>query len=154
MKAFILAIIISIPVLGFSQSTKKTEVLYGVFDGRTPCQEMAQQIKEPTTAACIKIKWRLALYKDSLTGQPSSYKLMGLVYKREAPRKGEWKIIKGSAADPNATVYELVFPGKPSIFLQEGDNNILFFLDANKKLLVGNRDFSFVLNRVEGKTVD
>ena len=48
---------------------------------------------------------------------------------------------------PQAIVYELKEEGRPTLFFQQGDDNILFFLDKDRKLLVGNRDFSYTLNR-------
>lgn len=128
-----------------SQPAKKVNTLLGVFDGRTPCQELAKQLEEKTTAECIKIKWRLILYKDSITGEPSSYELIGFAYKRGNPRTGQWHILKGNA---NTTIYQLDQPGKKSLLLLKADDNILFFLDDNKKIMVGNRDFSYTLNRV------
>lgn len=137
------------PVL--CQSTKKIDILYGVFDGRTPCQELAQQLHEQTTVECIKIKWRLILYKDSVTGEPSTYNLQGFVFKRDNPQKGNWHIIKGTKTNPLATVYEITIPGKEPLLRQKGDDNILFFLSHEKELMVGNKDFSYTLNRVEKK---
>lgn len=122
--------------------------LLGIFDGRSPCQELAAQLHETTTPACDKIKWRLILYKDSVTGKPDGYQLLGLVYKQNAPREGQWQITKGTKANPEAVVYQLDLEGKPSLLLQKGDDNVLFFLDADKNLPVGNRDFSYTLNRV------
>lgn len=121
----------------------------GVFDGRTPCQELAAQLDEKVTTECIKIKWRLTLYKDSITGNPSTYELLGFVYKKDNPRLGKWHIRTGTKADPQALVYQLDQPGREPLFLQKGDDNVLFFLDQEKNLLVGNRDFSYTLNRVE-----
>jgi hypothetical protein len=48
----------------------------------------------------------------------------------------------------DAIVYQLDLPGKSSLLLQQADDNVLFFLDANKNLLVGNCDFNYTLNRV------
>jgi len=122
--------------------------LVGIFDGRSPCQELARLIQEKATPECNRIKWRLALYKDSVTGKPDGYQLWGLIYRNEHPREGQWQIIRGTKADPDAIVYQLDLEGKPSMFLQQGDENVLFFLDAEKDLFVGNRDFSYTLNRV------
>jgi hypothetical protein len=133
-----------------AQVTKKAASnIVGVFDGRTPCQELAGQLNEKTIPECIKIKWRLILYKDSVTGNPDTYALLGFVYKKDSPRIGKWHITKGTKANPEAIVYQLDQPGRESLFLQKGDDNILFFLDQEKKLLIGNRDFSYTLNRVD-----
>ncbi len=132
-----------------AQVSKKTgNSLVGVFDGRTPCQDLAKQLNEKVTSECIKIKWRLILYKDSITGNPGTYELLGFVYKKDTPRVGKWHIIKGTKANPQAIVYQLDQEGREPLFLQKGDDNIFFFLDQEKNLLVGNRDFSYTLNRV------
>lgn len=38
---------------------------------------------------------------------------------------------------------------KSYLYLLKGDDNVLFILDENKELRVGNEDFSYTLNRVE-----
>jgi hypothetical protein len=122
--------------------------LLGVYDGRTPCNVLAAYLKEPARQECIKIKWRLTLFVDSITNQPASYEMLGFTYKKENPRIGNWQIQKGTFADPEAIVYELKEHPTPTLLFQKGDNNILFFLDKDRKLLVGNRDFSYTLNRI------
>ena len=130
-----------------SQPARPRTSLVGVFDGRTPCQDLAAQLDEKIRPECIKIKWRLTLYQDSLTGNPTTYSLLGFVYKKEDPRTGAWHITKGTKTNPEAIVYQLDQPGRKSLFLQKGDDNVLFFLDDEKRLLVGNRDFGYTLNR-------
>ncbi len=127
--------------------------LVGVFDGRTPCQELATQLNEKVTSECIKIKWRLTLYKDSISGKPGVYELLGFVYKKNRPRSGNWSISKGTPANPDAIVYQLNEPGGKTLFLQKGDDHVLFFLDQKKNLLVGNRDFSYTLNKIDKNLV-
>lgn len=129
---------------GFCQPVKKINVLVGVFDGRTPCQELAKQLDEKTTPECIKIKWRLTLYKDSITGDPTTYELIGFAYKKGNPRTGNWHIIKENA---NTTIYQLDQSGKKSLLFLKAGDNVLFFLDESKRIMVGNRDFSYTLNR-------
>lgn len=120
--------------------------VYGIFEGRPPCREIAKQVDSPATAECTKIKWRLILYQDSVTKQPSTYQLLG----RYLPARGEWQIIRGTKYDPGAEVYQLTLakPGTYFYFLK-GDNNVLFVLDENKEFRTGNQDFSYTLNRVE-----
>jgi hypothetical protein len=121
-------------------------VLIGTFDGRTPCQELAVHLGEKTTAACIKIKWRLKLYTDA-AGNPANYSLEGFVYRKDSIRTGNWQVQKGTATNPAAVVYRLDHSRKPAILLQKADDNIFFFLGADRKIMVGNRDFSYTLNR-------
>src|SRR5262245_36267434 len=112
-----------------SLHAQASDLQYGIFEGRTPCKELSTYLNEAPREACIKIKWRLILYKDSLTGSPSHYELSGFVFKRDKPQTGTWKIIKGTASDAAAIVYELTIPGRPSLRLLQADENILIFLD-------------------------
>ena len=79
----------------------------------------------------------------------TSYSLEGFVY-RKPPRIGKWTILKGSKTDLNALVYQLD-PDSPGGFLSflKGDDNILFVLDRERNLMVGNIYFSYTLNRVD-----
>jgi hypothetical protein len=145
----LLFIFISLHGLGQSEN-KQHHKLYGVFDGRTPCNVLSEYLNEPPRSYCIKIKWRLTLFVDSISGKPATYELIGLTYKREKPGVGSWQILTGTKADAEAVVFELIETGRPPLLLQKVDDNILFFLDKDRKLLVGNRDFSYTLNRKPG----
>jgi len=123
--------------------------LLGIFDGRTPCQELAVQLDEKMNEECTKIKWRLTLYRDPVTGGPGRYELFGFVHKKDSPRTGPWRIVRGVMGNPDAPVYQLDQTGRPPLFLWKADDNILFFLDRDRNLMVGNRDFSYTLNRVK-----
>lgn len=131
-----------------AQPPQKNNLLIGVFEGRTPCRELAGQLNETTAPDCMKIKWRLILYTDSLDENSGTYLLEGFVFRRDKAMKGVWHIIKGTQADPEATVYRIEREGKEPLWLQKADDNVLFFLDRQKNLMVGNRDFSYTLNRV------
>lgn len=131
-----------------SQTTDQNKILIGVFDGRTPCNYFGKQLSKKASEECIKIKWRLAMYKDDESANSGTYEMIGLVYKKDSPRKGNWQISKGIPSDPNAIVYQLEETGMEPILLLKGDDNVLFFLDSEKNLLVGNSDFSYTLNRV------
>ena len=120
--------------------------VFGVFEGRPPCQEIARQVDSPATAECTKVKWRLTFYQDSITKQPSNYQLLG----RFLPAEGKWKIIRGIKSNPDAEVYQLELAKTGTYFyFLKGDENVLFVLDENKEFRVGNEDFSYTLNRVE-----
>jgi hypothetical protein len=62
---------------------------------------------------------------------------------------GTPKVIRGTKIDPNAIVYQLAFESDGPIYLLKADDGILFFLDNNGRILVGDRDFSYTLNRSE-----
>jgi hypothetical protein len=131
-----------------SQATKIDDNnLIGVFDGRTPCQELAKQLHEITIPECIKIKWRLILYKDPLKENTGIYVLEGFVFRKDNLLKGKWRTIKGTNADPDAIVYELDTKDRGVLLLQKADDNVLFFLDQDKNIMIGNRNFSYTLNR-------
>lgn len=134
------------PTIYASQITTDSSML-GRFVGRSPCQDVARELSKAVTPDCIKVKWDLALYQDPNTLAPTTYKLRGTFF-RERVREGKWTIVRGIKTSPNAVVYQLD-PDKPqgSLFLLKADSNILFFLDRDRNLLVGNANFSYTLNR-------
>ena len=87
------------------------------------------------------------LYQDPVTHAPT-YALEGFMW-RNPPRTGKWTILKGTPIDSNAVVYQLD-PDDPQGFLSfvKADDNILFFLDKDRNLLIGNIKHSYALNRV------
>lgn len=129
-----------------SQITTNSSML-GRFVGRSPCQEVARELSRPVTSDCIKVKWDLTLYHDPNTLAPTTYKLNGTFF-RERVREGKWTIVRGTKTSPHAVVYQLD-PERPqgSLLLLKADSNILFFLDRERNLLVGNANFSYTLNR-------
>jgi len=119
----------------------------GVFEGRSPCQGIARQLKHAEDAGCMKAKWRVTLYQNPETLAPTTCKVEGSLYRRGA-REGKWSVIRGTETDPNAIVYRLDPTNtEPALFLLKGDDNVLFFLDQNRRPLVGHADFSYTLNR-------
>jgi len=126
--------------------------VFGTFQGRPPCSEIAKQLNLLTDADCLKLKWSLTLYHNPVTFQPTTYTLLmvgggevikqnGNAYRQQA-YEGKWAIIKGIKSDPDAEVYQLEL-GKPGahFYLLKGDENVLFVLDQNKEFRVGNEDF-------------
>lgn len=113
------------------------------FDGRTPCN--IPGIIEPGKS-CYKLKWRIVLYADAPMNKPGRYKVLGTPGAREkGGKKGNWKIIAGKNG---RVVYQLDDEsGKGFLYLLKLDDNILVFTDAQGKLLVGDEDFSYTLNR-------
>ena len=125
--------------------------LFAVFEGRTPCQGIARELKKPVDAGCIKSKWRVTLYQDPATSAPTTYKVEGSLF-RESPREGTWRITKGIKSNPNEIVYQLdPTPSQPALLLWKLDENILLLLDQNREPLVGHADFSYTLNRLGSK---
>jgi hypothetical protein len=122
--------------------------IVGVFEGRSPCQEISKELGINRGPECTKIKWRLILYRDSVTHKPTRYHLEGFVY-RNPPREGTWNISHGTANDPSAEVIQLDPDKKAAMFFFRADDNVLFLLDNKKKLMPGNEHFSYVLYRTE-----
>jgi len=121
--------------------------VFGVFDGRSPCQSAARELKIDVSGSCFKLKWRITLYQDPKTQAPTTYKMEDSLHRRKA-REGTWSIIRGAETDPNAIVYRLA-PTKTegALLLLKGDENVLFFLNQHGKPLVGNAGFSYTLHR-------
>ena len=119
-----------------------------IFDGRTPCQPLANEHQMNVSTACFKLKWRLILNRDSVTGAPTTYINRKVVDNLPRDVTGKWIIIRGIQGNPDAIIYQLD-PDKPteSISLLVGDENVLFFLNKEQKPYVGNSDFSFTLNK-------
>jgi hypothetical protein len=125
--------------------------VFGVFEGRTPCQGISRELKKEAHPGCIKSKWRVTLYKNPETSVPTTCKVEGSLF-REGAREGTWSIARGAAMDANATVYQLnATPTQPTLLLLKGDDNVLFFLNQNRELLVGHAEFSYTLNRAAPK---
>lgn len=124
-----------------SQSTESRLI----FEGRTPCREMALLHPEMKASSdCFKIKWRLILNRDAQTGLPSTCTTRNIVDNQPRDVVGTWQLLKS----PRAVIYQLKLPGlQDPILLMQADKNILYFLDEKQHLLIGNKDFSFTLNR-------
>jgi len=139
---------------GYNTSSSTTSLSTGLkgdsfrFAGKTPCKELAGTLKVSPSIDCFKIKWDLILFQDPEKNYPTTYELRRTGH-RESVIKGKWIVSKGTKTNPEGIVYQLD-PDKPdeSIFLLKGDDNVLFFLDKNRNLLVGNSEFSYTLNRL------
>ena len=135
-----------------AKTTTRTPVesgpeVFGVFHGRFPCSEIAKDWKVAVSPECTKVKWGLTLFQDPKTGQPTTYKLLGTLNRAKA-REGKWAIVRGTQANPEAIVFQLD-SDKPeiSVFMLKGDDNVLFILDQERNLRVGDSYLSYTLNR-------
>jgi hypothetical protein len=113
------------------------------YEGRTPCgvPGIIAAGKE-----CYKLKWYIVFYANPSNNQPTTYRLYGTPYRKEGGIKGDWKIITGADGRIAYQLYDNA--GKVFINLLKTDENILVFTDAGGKLLVGNEDFSYTLNKM------
>lgn len=126
--------------------------VYGVFDAKTPCREFSAVYKVPVGPECFKIKWRLVLFRDSISKGPAGFWLQASTLGSGGGRtwEGKWRIVKGAAGLPQATVYQLDLDAENGqLFLFRGDEHVLFFMDPQRRFLKGNADFSYTLNRVK-----
>ena len=133
-----------------SNQSAKTSVVfrgssvYGVFAGRTPCQEFLKEFNMGENAACTKRKMGVTLYHDSVNHKPTIYETWGM---GKWTGQGKWHIIRGTAADAKAIVFQLELDANTFLYLLKGDENVLFILDKDKNFLIGNADHSYTLNR-------
>lgn len=133
-----------LPILATPASLSSFKPLVAVFDGRTPCSELAQDYNIPVSNECFKLKWRLTLYRDSSTLQPGKYTLTR-IFRRANAIEGTWSMVQKGEA-----VIVQLHPKDPrdeALQFLVGDENVLFFLDKKQRLLVGDENFSFALNR-------
>lgn len=116
-----------------------------VYEGRTPCSDLPELLGLKKSPACNKMKWYFLFYTDSLTGKPSYFLMGGMGYRKETMAKGSWQIV----TDQNGRIVYQLHSDKWThpLSLLKGDDNILFFTDPAGRLLVGNEDFSYTLNK-------
>ena len=125
----------------------------GVFEGRTPCRGISQQMKVPEVDGCLKVKWRVTLYQDPATAAPTSYKIESSLHRQRA-REGTWKILRRPSAGSESILYQLdATPAEGAIRLLKGDDNVFFFVDEQFRPLIGTAEFSYTLNRVPSRVV-
>ena len=134
----------------FGLSAKQTILPAAIaFEGRTPCQELSTLLGLNKSAACDKLKWYIILFSDSVTNRPTHYLKGGTAYRQETMVKGKWEIV----TRPNGRIIYKLDPEKQDAAtnLLKADDNILLFTDAEGNPLVGNKDFSYTLNRTKVK---
>jgi len=121
--------------------------IFGAFYGRTPCQALAKMLEVEKRSECTKAKWRMVLHCDPATRKPTTYRISGLAYR---DRVGKWAIVTGTKDNPTAVVYQLD-PDQQDGFLNflRLDENVLYFLDRQGKVMVGNIDHSYAMNRLD-----
>ena len=126
-----------------------------VFVGRTPCNEALRKLHNISGDGCNLIKCQLILLQDNKTNSPSNF-VIKTIYVGKGDNKysvtGKWKLIQGMPGDPKAVVYQLLpdspQPGNEILLLKTGDN-LLFFINRDSQLLVGNDYCSYTLNKAK-----
>ena len=120
-----------------------------VYEGRTPCREIAAEHREmKVSAACFKLKWKLVLNRDPVTLLPTTFTIRKIIDGKAQNVSGKWIIRKGTGTNQGQIMY-IIEPDKPgeSISFLAADHNVLFFLNKKNQPYIGNADFSFALNR-------
>lgn len=124
---------------------QRDSVAAAVYEGRTPCHQVATQFTGFPSERCEKVKWEVTLYRDRGTNAPSAFVYRGT----RTRRSGRWTIHRGSAADPNAVVYRLTPTSGEPLSLMSVEGNVLLLLDAQSRVLVGDASWSYALNRTD-----
>jgi len=109
--------------------------------GRTPCD--IPNVNEPGQE-CYKLKWSLKLYKGT-NNESGNYYLRGSRWYEQGGLRSTWKMITGK---DGRIIYQLNdIKGNPFLNLLKLDDGVLIFIDTKGNLLVGDHDFSYILNR-------
>lgn len=112
--------------------------VYGVFEGRVPCQD------------CERIKVRLTLFEDPASSDPAACTLERIHVGKGDDRtvdSGGWRTTIGAPTDSDATVVVLD-PGPPEFArYQHVGPDILLILDGASQPRVGDASGSFTLSR-------
>jgi len=111
------------------------------FQGRTPCLKFANIGKSTT---CYKLKWWIVLYADAKTNKPATYYIKGTAVRHNG-KTGTWTM---NTEKDGRIIYKLHSDNNEVLHLLKIDDNILVFTDQQGKLLVGDEDFSYSLNKV------
>ena len=117
-----------LPALVPSAKWMNDTSLQVIFEGRTPCQELAAEHPElNASSSCHKLKWRLVLRRDAVSLQPGTCTIRKVVDNKARDESGTWSITKGIASNPDVVIYTLN-PDKPgeAISFLAGDENVLF----------------------------
>jgi hypothetical protein len=121
--------------------------VFGVFEGRTPCQGIARALQWPVDASCRKLKWRVTLFHDPVTRAPTTYRMEGTLF-RSGPQEGRWRLVDAGPTSRRARVFRLEGTGAaPALSLFEADPNVVFCLKRDGRLLAGTAEFGYTLDR-------
>jgi len=131
----------------YTLSPRETgNTVFGIFGGRTPCTSLVRALHITLNDGCQRLKWRVTLLQNATTREPTRYKIEGSLH--HTARQGAWRIVRGTAADRDAVVYQLDGTATEApMLLWKADDNVLFLLDERKQPLVGTIDFSYTLSR-------
>jgi hypothetical protein len=153
--SFAILLCLSITTISCSQ-TGSTKPQPDVFVGSTPCDSFIKAVLQiPANEVCDFVKWQLDLDKNAdsfhlsiLHGesQPNTngFKDGG----KRIITSGTFKLTQNTHQDTGLPVYQLVTNNFTSpLFLVQMDTNVFHLADNNRKLLVGNGGWGYVLNK-------
>lgn len=161
---------LSIVTCASSQGSGKDSAEH--FAGTTPCSNIIRPLHkispeedcELQKCKCIMVEWKLILFRNPVTKEPTAYKLTSInrytvpetnMYSQPGTKtesEGKWTIIKGTKTNPSAMVYRLN-PDKTEISLsliKLGDN-LLHVLDHEGRLMIGNEFWNYTLTGIKTK---
>jgi hypothetical protein len=141
----------------------ESDDLSEVFEGTTPCSRSTRPLPQiPEDTDCEQMIWKLVLYSDAATGNPTTYKLDSAygVPKQGTPdmvgggtpviMAGKWDISKGTKTAPNAIVYQLNPDGpRKAVSFQKISDDILHVLNQDGTLTTGHGAWAYTLNRMD-----
>jgi hypothetical protein len=106
-----------------------------VYIGRTPCKIPGLAV----SANCYKIKWKVVLYPGKGKDIPGHFTIYGTNWRKDN-LEGTWELA-------GQTCYILKDKTGNTLFHLQKLEELLFFTDNAGNLLVGDKDFSYTLNR-------
>jgi hypothetical protein len=110
-----------------------------IFEGRTPCGIPGlNQISQH----CYKIKWRINFYSSNLNGNEGEYIVQGTIWRSFGSKNGVWKY---DTSKQGLILFDN--KRKPVLYLIHASDKVLYFSTEKFYPLVGDKDFSYVLNR-------
>lgn len=140
-----------------AQNSRPQETLSPQFAGSTPCDSFIRvQLGIPNETKCDFIKWELNLdpagsdsFKITAVYGESKPNTNGFMKAEHFWAKGKFAFTKGANENPNYRVLNLNAPQlKSPLLLIAMDSNILHFADHDRRFLVGNGGWGYVLNRL------
>ncbi len=166
MRLILLTVIAAIAIFPRLHAQVKQPAMQ--FEGSTPCSNLIRPLHkiaaEPdckwNECGCVLVRWKLSLFTDATTGEPSSYSLNSAnhfivkennTYSQPAKQtesKGKWTIVRGTKTNPNALIYRLN-PDIPelSLDLLVLNGKLLHVLDREGRLMIGDEFQSYTLSR-------
>ncbi|WP_336515041.1 copper resistance protein NlpE N-terminal domain-containing protein [Pollutibacter soli] len=142
-----MTVLITLLALIINSSPIKSIYFKGAeYQGRFPCHQALMQLHNKKSD-CNRIKAALRIFDNH------KFEL-DMVYVGDDDNKykasGKWSVTKGTKTDAVADVYVLEFENQEGkLYWMKGDNNVLFLLDENKNLVVGDATFGYTFNRVK-----